>query len=682
MKLAFAEIAGFRGFRDKARFDFPGGFSVITGRNGAGKSTILDAIDFALTGTINKFMTRSARGGGLDDHIWWVGTGKPDENYVTIGFTDEQDNELTITRRRDGTLSADHEQVLSRLCLNNDASHISADTLMRTTLIRDEFIVALSVDQSEQARFEAVKAALGGLTGPDFTKRITDIQRAANEARSAQNARFESAQAELGRTLTALTEARSAAERSPDVSEALRTIDSLKINLPSNPQERTDRLQRLVADRRMALNELDQARQKAQRLQGDLSYARSPTTLARLEALRADLAAALHDQAQTEDRVSLALQAERSERELDAFVAHYASLLEHGSAVGLQDGHCPLCDALRSTEEFNSAIVSARARLAERGQRLAIAAAAVRDSTAVRDAAVAKVAAVRSALTQLELRCNVAEQGLQEIQEAYQRHSFDAPAENPEKAHKLLLVEQEKLAGLERALFILSASNAIDRVSSLEVRSKALRDSSDAEALKLAEAERAVEIAHQIETSAKTVANQILTEQFDTVMPLLKELYRRLRPHQEWTEIESDFGGKVRGSLNFTVGDGHNVQFLFSSGQRRAAGLAFLLAIHLSRRWCNWHSLLLDDPVQHIDDYRALNLVEVLAAIRRTGRQIIVAVEDASLADVLCRRLRSSTREIGRRFELHTSKTGTSEIASARDIYPMPREVLRPARVS
>jgi hypothetical protein len=62
-------------------------------------------------------------------------------------------------------------------------------------------------------------------------------------------------------------------------------------------------------------------------------------------------------------------------------------------------------------------------------------------------------------------------------------------------------------------------------------------------------------------------ANQILAEQFDTVMPLLKELYRRLRPHAEWTEIESDFGGRVRASLNFTVGDGHNVQFLFSSGQ-------------------------------------------------------------------------------------------------------------------
>ena len=76
MKLEFVELAGFRGFRDKVRLDLPSGFVVLTGRNGAGKSTVLDAIDFALTGTINKFVVRGARGGGLDEHIWWVGTGK------------------------------------------------------------------------------------------------------------------------------------------------------------------------------------------------------------------------------------------------------------------------------------------------------------------------------------------------------------------------------------------------------------------------------------------------------------------------------------------------------------------------------------------------------------------------------------------------------------------------------
>lgn len=219
-------------------------------------------------------------------------------------------------------------------------------------------------------------------------------------------------------------------------------------------------------------------------------------------------------------------------------------------------------------------------------------------------------------------------------------------------------------------------------MKTLEGRTASLRERSDQEAVKLVAVERAVEAARQIDASAKTVANQILTEQFDTVMPLLKELYRRLRPHAGWAEIESDFGGKIRGSLNFTVGDGHNPQFLFSSGQRRAAGLAFLLAVHLSRPWCNWRSLLMDDPVQHIDDYRALNLVEVLTAIRRTGRQVIVAVEDVALADVLCRRLRSGSGDFGRHFELRTSETGTAEIAHVQDVYPMPRLVLRPAQAS
>ena len=86
MKLEFVEIAGFRGFRDKTRFDLPPGFAVLCGRNGAGKSTVLDAIDFALTGTINKFSVRAARGGGLEDHIWWVGSGTPEANYVSVGL--------------------------------------------------------------------------------------------------------------------------------------------------------------------------------------------------------------------------------------------------------------------------------------------------------------------------------------------------------------------------------------------------------------------------------------------------------------------------------------------------------------------------------------------------------------------------------------------------------------------
>jgi chromosome segregation protein len=356
--------------------------------------------------------------------------------------------------------------------------------------------------------------------------------------------------------------------------------------------------------------------------------------------------------------------------------------LEHGEAVGLIEGHCPLCDAARTQPEFAAAIAAARIRLAARGERLATTAAAVskaRSEVAATDQALA-VADKR--YTELEGRRLALERSLASIRETYSRLGFKDPPVSGKSAEELLFKEQASIVRLERAFAILETSNAIDKVKSLESKVAQLRERAEQEAAKLSAVERAVEAGRQMEAAAKTVANEILMEQFDTVMPLLKELYRRLRPHADWTEIESDFGGKVRGSLNFVVGDGHNPQFLFSSGQRRAAGLAFLLAVHLSRPWCGWHSLLLDDPVQHIDDYRALNLVEVLTAIRRTNRQLIVAVEDPALADLLCRRLRSESAAVGRVFELQTSKTGTAEIAKSRDIYPMPRLVLREAQAS
>jgi len=60
MKLDFVEFEGFRGFRRRARFDVPAGFMVVAGRNGVGKSTILDAIDYALSGNINKYDVEKA----------------------------------------------------------------------------------------------------------------------------------------------------------------------------------------------------------------------------------------------------------------------------------------------------------------------------------------------------------------------------------------------------------------------------------------------------------------------------------------------------------------------------------------------------------------------------------------------------------------------------------------------
>ena len=98
------------------------------------------------------------------------------------------------------------------------------------------------------------------------------------------------------------------------------------------------------------------------------------------------------------------------------------------------------------------------------------------------------------------------------------------------------------------------------------------------------------------------------------------------------------------------------------SGQRRATGLAFLLSVNLSLSWNNWKSILLDDPVQHIDDFRSVHLAEVLAQVVRAGRQIICAAEDSALADLIARHLPVSAGREGKRVTLGVGPNGALSV--------------------
>ena len=444
----------------------------------------------------------------------------------------------------------------------------------------------------------------------------------------------------------------------------------------------TEEVRRWVADRRRKLTQVEVARSRSETLLPEIREITSAQGAAELAAAETAHGTALRIREEAVQQLALAERLAAAERETDEYAAHLSAVVEHGAIVGLNEGHCPLCDAERTGEEFNAALAKARARLTGRADRLRTVVAAVDEAKAAVTTADAAMATSAARLAELGARRAGANEEVSAIRKIYGDNGFDVAVEQPEIVQRLLLSAQEELALVERALYVLEASSAIDRVKTLEARIASLKEQNEKAAAKLSNLEKAVESARQIDATGKTVANQMLEEQFDTAMPLLKELYRRLRPHPDWLEIEADFGGRVRASLNFVVGGAGNPQFLFSSGQRRAAGLAFLLAIHLSRTWCRWNSLVLDDPVQHIDDYRALNLAEGPASIRRTGRQVVVAVEDAALADVLCRRLRSAVGDSGRRIDLRISATGSTEIASTMDIAPLPSHALQQAKAS
>ena len=90
MRLTHVTVSGFRGYRDRVRINLAPGFTVIDGRNGVGKSTIFDAVEYALTGELTKYGEAKAAGQTVADYLRWRGAGSPpEERAVEVGFEHE-----------------------------------------------------------------------------------------------------------------------------------------------------------------------------------------------------------------------------------------------------------------------------------------------------------------------------------------------------------------------------------------------------------------------------------------------------------------------------------------------------------------------------------------------------------------------------------------------------------------
>lgn len=677
MRLDFIEVCGFRGFRDLVRINFGRGFTVITGRNGVGKSTLCDAVEFAITGSIDKYAVEKAAKESLSDYLWWRGEGVPKAHYVTVSFVDDDGKPFTITRTRESGADRSADEIQAALC-GGPAPDNALRQLTRTSIIRDEWIAALSLDLTETERFDLVRSALGAIEGSEAGSRAKEVVAAAEAAHSKDEAAYEAARSRLADRLTQQSETQAALSRSGDVSSALQVIGAAA---PDAPPELTARLtagRNALANGRARLVRMGEALRLGREVASAQVAYNTPKAVADREAASRAHEAAQRKHQAAQQAVSEAEQRLAREEEMDAIAASLSLLVEHGERLGLHEDHCPLCAAYRTPDEFAAGLAAARRRITS----LASGVQAARDAlaTAKENARLPSLtfqAAAATVQTHADELRRLREQEAAHVDFYNQwglEHRF---IQDPDGLEQAISHERDRLIDLERALLVLEASQAVSRMSSIESNISALRAEIDKLAQAVSQSQNAVTAAREIERSVRRVSAEIIDERLAQISPLLNELYQRLRPHADWRTIDYSIRGDVRRFLSLKVGDGLNPQFVFSSGQRRAAGLAFLLSVHLARAWTPLRSLLLDDPVQHIDDFRALHLVEVLAALRLDGRQIICAVEDSALADLLCRRLVSTATEGGRRLDIDLGPLGATSVVTDQEIHPMPIGVLR-----
>ncbi len=97
------ELAGFKSFADKTRFEFDGGVTVVVGPNGSGKSNVVDGVKWVL----GDQSPRSMRGKEMTDVIFNGAAGRSGQNAAEVTLTldnrqrffDIQADEVHITRR-------------------------------------------------------------------------------------------------------------------------------------------------------------------------------------------------------------------------------------------------------------------------------------------------------------------------------------------------------------------------------------------------------------------------------------------------------------------------------------------------------------------------------------------------------------------------------------------------------
>jgi chromosome segregation protein len=662
MKLTYVSVCGFRGYREEARLDFAPGFNVIDGRNGVGKSTIFDAVEFALTGDLSKYAGATASGQSVADYVWWIGEGDaPIDRYVEVGFSGDQGDWVIRRTPLDSKTFVVPADLTAALAHPDLAPEAPLKQLCATTIIRDEHIAGLSLDLKETERYALLRQAIGATDAETWINRAQAIVGHAKRRR-------EAAQMEVTKL-------------SNDVSSAATRIDELRLSLASSQAiaEATDRLRAFVdapaasadtlvgtARRRIAAVELELQTLASLREQFP-QYELARANLPELERQLAPATIAVRGAQERLEGFGTVEQISRSS-ELATQARSLITLIREGRKIGLIEHHCPLCAAGHSDESFAAGTLEAEA-VASRIDEIAA-------GLAVREDEIATARATLIERQERERSLTVRLSGLQatiaRFEEKVEGLALTRDA-NREALDRRTAELRSLLEAAQRDLRVLETLRLNDELSRATQAETVSKQRLQKGHERFGRTRKAEAVATAIYDAARRAAAETLDLRIDRVLPLMAELYSRLKPHPVWQDIDYSIRGDVRRFLSLKVGDGLNPQFLFSSGQRRATGLAFLLSINLSLAWSRWQSVLLDDPVQHVDDFRTVHLAEVLAQLVASGKQIICAVEDPALADMMCRRLPIENVGAAKRITLGPAANGSLQVQAAEILTPLPR---------
>jgi len=685
-RLTRLTIENFRGIREQQSFDLNASAVLFWGPNGTGKTTLFDAMLWLLQGTIPRLARYTMR--KTDDYICNAyRRGQPALVEAELRI----DGRLLCVRRRGDSRESSLEVVVDD---GIETSGAAAEELLQALLVRGQLPLSevlstsgllqqddlrlLLRDKPDQ-RYGQLLRLLGLEVLEQFVRSARNLQ---TEARTSAREALANLEAER-RLLSALEEQaetiRLQAQRSAtavaDSSAfdiAIRDVGSLlKVNLvESTPDEFA-----ALASEAELLSQRAQSTLFALERLPALINDPSIDEIAVEEAL-AVASAEAHDAA-------LSVAAAETEREqavrthdaINSLATLAIPLLEQAHHQRGEKTPCPVCltpiDALAVIVQLSER-AQAGALLAATESRISQARAA---EASVR-ARIGEINAAREALAEQRRRHQetlsmalstrdalLALTSGQRLQVVLPDALARAAAMPAESVLQLLLETRQQLAtvlgGAATMLVKLGATASTASHAGQAIRVAAERASQlpklDAQISTRAnvarerqseydQARRQETRATALSDSATAGTEQLLRERFAGLEPLMNDIYARMDPHPAFTRL--DFRVETyrsRGTATATVTDeARDVQanplLVFSSAQANIVVISAFLALGWAAGDRGLPFVLMDDPLQALDDVNVLGFADLTRQLRRQ-RQLLLATHEERFARVFERKL-------------------------------------------
>ena len=193
-------------------------------------------------------------------------------------------------------------------------------------------------------------------------------------------------------------------------------------------------------------------------------------------------------------------------------------------------------------------------------------------------------------------------------------------------------------------------------------------DSADTDVKELAKEAR------EVRNVAAEIKRRLVHDVFSSNLnSLWTDLFGRLVKHETFRpklDVEILARGKLRAKMRAAKNGDDAYEYLgsvLSTGNLNTAALTLFLALHLIEQPTN-HVLVLDDPVQSMDDVHIVELAKLLRLIsRQAGRQLILSIHEHSLVTYLETELGPADRD-QRLITVYLERSGDWSHVTARQL--------------